>query len=622
MFKKTDPQQNLFGVESSMEEGLRARLSDSWAQVFRREVLPILMRSEKKFSVLYGATGRPNFSVGRVLGICLLQEWHDLSDQEALDTFGFDLRWRHALDVPEREAYLSRRSLVEFRRRLVAHDPEMKLVRGIFEEIGNAAIEKLGISTSQQRLDSTHIESNIRCRGRLALFQDTMHRFLRGLSPSDYARVPAHIRQWHETNPEGWFGLGESERKARLSALAKDLHTLIELFSKDEAVTGSAGYQLMVRLFREQCEIKAKAAPGEGNGDGEGGDGQQHEAGQEEISGGKQAEQNEAEIEFKKKIVGDHLQSAFDTDASYGHKGTGYSAHITETCSNGDKPEIITDYEVHGAHRSDMAKTKDVLERLEKAELAPKTLFADGGYPSVPSALEIVERGVELVAPVNRGRLGEDVMSREQFLFDADSHVIACPEGHRTIDHRILSADNGTERSLYAIFEGNLCRRCSKLERCPVRAPNHREKGCDPRETVGDFRLEITAALRLRDVMFERQKTRQWKDRYKIRSGVEATMSELKRLGLGKLRVRGLTKVVFVVACKVIACNIRRWWRAVIAATGGQNPLKGTGKAVSELFRALSGLMLTWLAAARLHDAISTFIEYIPRRKNDHTCMA
>ena len=37
-------------------------------------------------------------------------------------------------------------------------------------------------------------------------------------------------------------------------------------------------------------------------------------------------------------------------------------------------------------------------------------------------------------------------------------------------------------------------------------------------------------------------------------------MSELKRShGIGKLRVRRAAKVCFAVACKVIACNIKRW---------------------------------------------------------------
>jgi hypothetical protein len=104
------------------------------------------------------------------------------------------------------------------------------------------------------------------------------------------------------------------------------------------------------------------------------------------------------------------------------------------------------------------------------------------------------------------------------------------------------------------------------LDQCPVRAPNHRTKGCHPRETTGDFRLEITPELRLRDDMYVLQQTAEWKDRYRIRAGIEATNSELKRAhGIGKLRVRRIAKVCFAVACKVIACNIKRWAKAVMA---------------------------------------------------------
>ena len=104
------------------------------------------------------------------------------------------------------------------------------------------------------------------------------------------------------------------------------------------------------------------------------------------------------------------------------------------------------------------------------------------------------------------------------------------------------------------------------LDRCPVRAPNHRTKGCQARDTVGDFRLEITPELRLRDQMYAFQQTTEWKDRYKIRAGIEATNSELKRAhGIGRLRVRRMAKVCFAVACKVIACNIKRWAKAYMA---------------------------------------------------------
>jgi hypothetical protein len=149
MYKKTPPQQKLFGVETQVSRSLRSRLASSWACLFRCEVLPILFRNEDQYAMLYGTTGRPNFSVARLLGLCLLQEWNNLSDQEALDTFSFDIRWRYALDICDEEDYLSRRSLVEFRRRLAAQDPEMKLVRTVFDSIRNAALQRLGVLRRQ-----------------------------------------------------------------------------------------------------------------------------------------------------------------------------------------------------------------------------------------------------------------------------------------------------------------------------------------------------------------------------------------------------------------------------------------------------------------------------------------
>ena len=470
-----------------------------------------------------------------LLGLCLLQELNNLSDQQALDTFSFDLRWRYALDVSDEEDYLSRRSLVEFRRRLAAKDPEMKLVRHLFDNIRDSAINKLGLSTSNQRLDSTHIISNIRVRGRLALFSDTLTLFLKSLDEDQFSRVPEAIQQWHSSESEGWFGLGPAEQKVKLEELAQYLYELIVIFDQDDEVKSREPYQLLNRLFDEQCEFTDNHP----------------------------TEEPSSKIQVKKKTEGEPLQSPYDPEASYGHKGAGYSVHITETCHNAEKTEIITDYEVHGAARSDIGKALSVIERLDAAGLKPETLFADGGYPSVPSALKVIEQDIEFMTPVNRSRLSDDIMGRDLFQFDSEGFVTECPMGHRPIDHRILSGNNTTRRSLHAIFDGDLCRSCQKLDQCPVRTPNHRPRGCSARDTVGDFRLEITPEIRLRDQMYSIQQTREWKDRYKIRSGIEATNSELKRShGIGKLRVRRVAKVCFAVACKVIACNIKRWAKA------------------------------------------------------------
>lgn len=43
MYKKTNPQQKLFGVDSQLSPALRNRLKFSWSYFIRNEVLPILL---------------------------------------------------------------------------------------------------------------------------------------------------------------------------------------------------------------------------------------------------------------------------------------------------------------------------------------------------------------------------------------------------------------------------------------------------------------------------------------------------------------------------------------------------------------------------------------------------
>jgi len=605
MFRKTNPQQCLFGVDSSLAQRMRVRLKNSWAEVFRMEILRILLEAEESFSILYGTTGRPNFSVGRMLGLCLLQELCAFNDQEALDAFGFDARWQYALDVNvDEEAYLSRRSLVEFRRRLVDKDPEMTLMRGIFNQISDAAIDKLGLSVREQRLDSTHVASNIHTHGRIDLFQSTIKLFIRSLSDLNYKGLPEDIREWFEKEADGWFGLGSKEqKKEKLHRLASFLLRLIGLFEKDKAVNTGEAYQLLVRLFSEHCELKEpedltqKQTSSDkpvflGNSESDTGDESLNSDSKSDDDTGGYIQANadesddvnkscrkdrdkEPEVHIKKNNSGETLQSPHDPDASYGHKGVGYSVQICETCNNKETPEIITTYEVHGAARSDKGKAVDMVEQLNDTSRKPDSLYIDGGYPTVPSVPKVLAYGVDFVGLVDRGPMSDDVMGRDRFEFDEQGYVTKCPDGHGPIDHRILS--NGADRTLHAVFDGDTCRGCDLLDKCPVRAPNHRKKGESPRDTVGDFRLEITLELRLRDEMYAAQQTEEWKERYKIRAGVEATMSELKGChALGKLRVRGLSRVHFAVVCKVIACNIRRWTRGIIA----KNTLSPSGQAV------------------------------------------
>ncbi|MDR3203822.1 MAG: transposase [Deltaproteobacteria bacterium] len=57
------------------------------------------------------------------------------------------------------------------------------------------------------------------------------------------------------------------------------------------------------------------------------------------------------------------------------------------------------------------------------------------------------------------------------------------------------------------------------------------------------------------------QPTKEFKDKYRKRSGIETTDSELAKLGLKKSRVRELKSVTHKVKLKALALNCRRSMR-------------------------------------------------------------
>jgi len=247
----TDRQRSLFTAQRLLGASSRKRLKGTWAEGFRERVLPILYGKEEEFSELYSSTrGRPNWSIALMLGVLILKEMFNLSDQQALDSFSYDIRWQCALDVSMEEAYLSRRSFVGFRSRLVAWDPEMAKLREVFDVIGKTALDELGLSSSEQRIDSTRIVSNIRTGGRVALFRATLENFCRWLgkkAPEKLKLLSPELLAWQAEKRNGWFGAGsKQEQRRKLHQLAVWLFEVEQRFVNDETIHDTEPYQLVV----------------------------------------------------------------------------------------------------------------------------------------------------------------------------------------------------------------------------------------------------------------------------------------------------------------------------------------------------------------------------------------
>ena len=248
MFRIRDPQESLWQSQFLVTPKKAKRLERSWAEVFRNEALPLI--DEERFAPMYCVdNGRPNRAVQTVLGVHLLKEMFNLTDQEALEQLEFNLLWHHALRLDIEETHLPQKTLHNFRVRLMQHDGG----RLAFQETTDRIIQALGIRTGKQRLDSTHIMSNIATLTRLGLFCETMRLFLRALRWEHPELRPGV--------PEGL--LGEGRRRGdplrgrphgggSATPFVCDVYRLVDRFHGTTAAQLEE-YRLLERLLREQA---------------------------------------------------------------------------------------------------------------------------------------------------------------------------------------------------------------------------------------------------------------------------------------------------------------------------------------------------------------------------------
>jgi hypothetical protein len=245
-------QGSIFQACVFLPKRLRDELLGSWAEVVRSEVIPSIPESE--FSHLYAhKKGRPGIPVSVFVVLSFLKEFFKLTDSQLLEAFHFNLTFLHAFGLAPGELTMAERSLYYLRERIIG-DPA---VAKTFEIVSETFRQKAGIVCDVQRLDSTHICSNMANLNRLQLFVRTIESFLfklRKAFPQRLSRVPEALRERY-LDRSGYFGdtTGEKSQR-RLTLAARDLAALIDLFHDDAEVKAMKAYSLLVRLFQEQCQ--------------------------------------------------------------------------------------------------------------------------------------------------------------------------------------------------------------------------------------------------------------------------------------------------------------------------------------------------------------------------------
>lgn len=494
-------------------------LEQSWAGLFRNEILPKLpvhVLTEH----FHAHKGRPSKELYAMLGLMILQQMQDLTDEEAATQFAFNRQWHYALNITghsDEETYVCTKTLWNIRHLLT----EQQLYAPLFAAVTDQLAKVFDLDPSLQRLDSVHIFSNMAHLGRLGLFVRTIQKFLTNLRRHHRELFTgldqAMAERYLPSKGQSVFAMVKpSEAPKALDAIGQDLFDLVSRFRSNEAVSGMHSYQLLVRLLKEQCTVAKDAT-----------------ADNEVIS-----------IKPSKQVLSDSLQNPSDPDAGFDtHKGRGYQVQVAETCSYTveDKPlSLITYVAVEPAHKNDANALLPVIAETKERGLAPKTLLADTLYGGDDNCQKARKEGVELIAPARSGNPAKG-LPLHAFTFSERGKILFCPQGHAPFQTKHKKARHS------ASFEADVCVCCPHREDCQVQSG---KRGYYLRYTDKEARLARRRA---------HEESAVFRDRYRLRAGVEATMSEYDRkTGVKHLRVRGLKAVSFAVTLKAIGLNILR----------------------------------------------------------------
>lgn len=514
---------NMFDPLEHLGPRRRKLLEGSWAHLFREEILPFL--PVQKLIVHYSELrGRPTKELYAMMGLMILQQMHDLTDDEAVMEFAFGYQWHYALNITggsDEEAYISPKTLWNMRRILTEHN----LYLPLFESVTAKLAKVFDVDTSKQRIDSVQIYSNMRHLGRVGLFVATINKFLRNLKRHHKGMFHALDKEladrYMTKKGESVFSMVKpSESSRTLETLANDLFYLVDRFRNHPRISSMTSYQLLVRLLKEQCIIENGGETGE----------------------------TKVLVKPNKDVPSDSLQSPSDPDVGYsGHKGKGYQVQVAETYENSEdksQPSLITHVSVEPAHKSDAKALIPFIEDTKNRGLGPEEVLADtlyGGDENVEKAAE-TGMNVEVVSPVKGPEPGKGKsVSLTDFTLSKRGKVTSCPQGHAP-----LSAKHKKKRHS-AAFDVELCASCPLVDDCPVKPG---KSGYYLRYSDKEARLAVRRAC---------ERTSEFRERYRYRAGAEATMSYFDRkTGVKQLRVRGIGAVSCSVFLKAAGVNILR----------------------------------------------------------------
>jgi len=510
------------------------KLRKSWQHLFRSAILN-RMPAEKLADHFHPEMGRPTKELYSMAGLLFIMEFRDWTHEEAANAYMFHVDVQYALNLqPERQS-LCRRTI----ERYIVLFREDELAQGIMHDVTAELVTLLELDVSQQRLDSTHIESNMAKFGRIRLMSTAIRRFLTQLKRHDeesYSQLRPGVRDRYESSPHsifGWKKLDDEGVDSLRQSVAEDLAYLVDRYRRDKTHNGRSTYLMLVKVFEQQCQVEGDR------------------------------------VIVRDKTGGNIVCNPSDPDATLdGHKGSGYQVQLSETCSPDNKTQLILAAIPETACQSDSASLVDVIDELKQQGFSPSQLLADTAYGSDENHCHCREEGIDLISPTAgkcpENQIDSQMLTAADFPVEMGTNIRANGQVETCPQCVVCPAGQVPHRSHYDHFSGQIkvlqhpeiCQACPLSKRCP-------------RKWESGFSVVTINPKQVRLIERRRhEQTDDFKNKYRVRSGIESTNSLLKRgTGLGRLRVRGRKAVFMSILLKVAGWNVLRAAKALCKAT-------------------------------------------------------
>jgi hypothetical protein len=430
--------------------------------------------------------------------------------------------------------------LCEFRARPAEDGAADRLLRVMLKRLVEAGLLKAG---GRRRTDATHVLAAVRTLSRLELVGETLRAALEDLAEADeHWLLPLIEPEWDKRYgrkveigkvPGGKAGVtalaetfGRDGHKILAAAWAPDAPPRLRALTQVQILRQVWVHHYYWDVRGRLCRRDGHALP-------------------------------PASLRF---------DSPYDTDAHYCVKRdtawSGYRAHFTETCTSG-LPEVVVHVATTIAPVQDGEMTERIHDDLAASGLAPAEHVVDAAYIS-PARIERARRvhGITLLGPVvpdhsHQAKSG-DGFDKSAFTIDWDNQQATCPQAAVSRDWRPLRITG--HDYIQVTFGQATCLACPVRPQCTTSATRPRALALLPTRELH----EIQTQNRLD------QHTQDWRKRYAIRAGIEATLSQnVRACGLRRTRYRGLQKTHVQHVLTALARNLTRVadWIATPAPT-------------------------------------------------------